>query len=59
MLEHAERAGLPAVLTNAIRYSRPAETATADVADSARLLLPLEELPKLQPTGQARLKPNR
>ncbi|MFC4245155.1 DNA polymerase III subunit alpha [Gryllotalpicola reticulitermitis] len=57
MLELAELAGLSAVLTNAVRYGTPEEAATADVADSARLLLPLEDLPEVQPTGQAWLKP--
>lgn len=57
MLGLAEQCGVKAVLTNAVRYGRPEEAATADVADSARLLVPLEEVPELQPTGQAWLKP--
>lgn len=56
MLGLAEQANLRAVLTNAVRYATPDQAATADVADSARLLLPLDEF-EVQPTGQAWLKP--
>lgn len=56
MLGLAEWSGLPAVLTNAVRYGNPEEASTADVADAARLLQPLEKI-ETQPTGQAWLKP--
>lgn len=56
MLGLAEQANLRAVLTNAVRYATPDQAATADVADAARLLLPLDEF-EVQPTGQAWLKP--
>ena len=55
MLALAETFQIPAVLTNAVRYAEPHEAATADVADSARLLRSLDEI-ELQPTGQAWLK---
>ncbi len=42
MLELARAAGVPAVLTNAVRYVDPADAATADVLDSARRLVPLD-----------------
>ena len=56
ILALAEATNLPAVLTNAVRYAEPTEAATADVADSARLLRSLDEIDELQPTGQAWLK---
>lgn len=56
MLTLAEAQKLPAVLTNAVRYAEPDDAATADVADSARLLRSLDEIEELQPTGQASLK---
>ena len=55
MLTLAETFKVPAVLTNAVRYAEASEAATADVADSARLLRSLDEI-ELQPTGQAWLK---
>ena len=42
MLELARAAGVPAVLTNAVRYADPAGAATADVLDAARRLVPLD-----------------
>lgn len=57
MLALAETLGLPAVLTNSVRYGAPDEAATADVADAVRLLRALDEIEELQPTGQAWLKP--
>lgn len=57
MLALAEWAALPAILTNAVRFAHPHEAATADVADAARLLKPMDEIAELQPTGQAWLKP--
>jgi error-prone DNA polymerase len=43
MLEFAREAGVPAVLTNAVRYVDPSGAATADVLDAARRLVPLDE----------------
>lgn len=58
MLSLAEASGVPAVLTNAVRYGIPEEAATADLVDAARHLLPLAELGEhLQVNGQAWLKP--
>jgi error-prone DNA polymerase len=57
MLALAEQSGLPAVLTNAVRYGEPEEAVTADLADAARTLTPLAELEQLQTNGQAWLKP--
>ena len=57
MLALAENAGLPAVLSNAVRYGTPDEAVTADLADAARFLLPLAELETPQTNGQAWLKP--
>ncbi|MEU7072901.1 DNA polymerase III subunit alpha [Streptomyces narbonensis] len=38
----ADRLGIPAVLTNAVRYADPAQHRTADVLDAARLLRPID-----------------
>ncbi|WP_104082114.1 DNA polymerase III subunit alpha [Cryobacterium sp. Y11] len=57
MLALAENAGLPAVLSNAVRYGTPEEAVTADLADTARFLRPLAELETPQTNGQAWLKP--
>ncbi|WP_077487800.1 DNA polymerase III subunit alpha [Sinomonas mesophila] len=70
MLRLANEHGIPAVLTNAVRYVEEDGAATADVLDAARTLTPLERLiapldgdgeyplgPSLQPTGQGWLKP--
>ncbi|ROR76136.1 DNA polymerase III, alpha subunit [Plantibacter flavus] len=60
MLGLAESCGLPAVLTNAVRYGLPDEAATADLADAVRHLNPLRDLvlgEQLQVNGQAWLKP--
>jgi len=57
MLALAGHAGLPAVLTNAVRYGTPHAAATADLADSARLLTPLDRLGQPPEHGQAWLKP--
>ena len=61
--QHAQRAlalaqtfGIPAVLTNAVRYLEPDDALTADVLDSARLLEPLGIFTP-QPNAQAWLKP--
>ena len=56
MLGLAEHTGLPAVLTNAVRYGTPDDAATADLADAARLLTPVARLDQAQANGQAWLK---
>ncbi|MER7699218.1 DNA polymerase III subunit alpha [Streptomyces sp. NPDC096095] len=38
----ADRLGVPAVLTNAVRYADPAQHRVADVLDAARLLRPVD-----------------
>ncbi|MFE2342918.1 DNA polymerase III subunit alpha, partial [Streptomyces sp. NPDC059431] len=38
----ADRLGIPAVLTNAVRYADPAQHRLADVLDAARLLRPVD-----------------
>jgi error-prone DNA polymerase len=43
MLELARETGVPAALTNAVRYVEPSNAATADVLDAARRLVPLAE----------------
>ncbi|HKU12508.1 MAG TPA: DNA polymerase III subunit alpha [Sinomonas sp.] len=66
MLRLASEHGVPAVLTNAVRYLDADGAATADVLDAARTLTPLDRLHDgegapgaegLHPTGQAWLKP--
>ncbi|WP_434612324.1 DNA polymerase III subunit alpha [Arthrobacter sp. A5] len=60
MLKLAQECGVPAVLTNAVRYCERDGAATADVLDSARELSPLTVLSgaerRLQPNGQGWLK---
>ncbi|MCU1555861.1 MAG: polymerase subunit alpha, partial [Arthrobacter sp.] len=59
MLKLAAEHGVPAVLSNAVRYVAEDGAATADVLDSARTLKSLPELsaaPLLQPNGQGWLK---
>ncbi|WP_427018074.1 DNA polymerase III subunit alpha [Pseudarthrobacter sp. P1] len=60
MLRLADEFGVPAVLSNAVRYCTEDGAATADVLDSARALSPLTALAGpadgLQPTGQGWLK---
>lgn len=56
MLKLAQEFDVPAVLSNAVRYSREEDAATADVLDAARNIAPLDQLEDLQPTGQAWLK---
>jgi error-prone DNA polymerase len=46
MAQLAKQAGVPAVLTNAVRYLEPADSRVAEVLDAARNLLPLGS-PKL------------
>jgi error-prone DNA polymerase len=56
LLNLADQLGLPAVLTNAVRYIEPDDALTADVLDSARHLEPLGAF-EPQPNAQAWLKP--
>lgn len=56
MLKLAQEFDVPAVLSNAARYSREEDAPTADVLDAARNIAPLGRLNDLQPTGQAWLK---
>ena len=55
MLQLADSMGIPAVITNAVRYLQPDDALTADVLDSARHLEPLG-LFRAQPNAQAWLK---
>ncbi|TDW28658.1 DNA polymerase III subunit alpha [Cryobacterium psychrophilum] len=57
MLSLSEHSGVPAVLSNAVRYATADEAVTADLADAARTLTPLADLQTLQTNGQAWLKP--
>ncbi|MEY4311049.1 MAG: hypothetical protein RLZ71_975, partial [Actinomycetota bacterium] len=56
MLAVADAMGVPAVLTNAVRYLEPDDAVTADVLDAARHLAPLGAF-EPQPNAQAWLKP--
>ena len=61
LLTIGRESGVPVVLTNAVRYAHPGQSATADVLDAARTLMSLGELAGaergvLQPTGQGWLK---
>ncbi|HXF22237.1 MAG TPA: DNA polymerase III subunit alpha [Streptosporangiaceae bacterium] len=55
MLRLAEEAGLPAVLSNAVRYLDPADAAVAQVLDAARQLAPLSERHLTRGNAQAYL----
>ncbi|MFM7030336.1 MAG: PHP domain-containing protein, partial [Micrococcales bacterium] len=56
LLELADALGIPAVLTNSVRYLSPDDALTADVLDAARHLEPLGMF-QPQPNAQAWLKP--
>lgn len=59
MLKLALELDVPAVLSNAVRYSREEDAPTADVLDAARNIAALDslnEMNHLQPTGQSWLK---
>jgi error-prone DNA polymerase len=56
MLELADAAQVPAVLTNEVRYGIPDDALTGDVLDAAGRLLPMGAFDP-QPNGQAWLKP--
>ncbi|MBC3763921.1 DNA polymerase III subunit alpha [Quadrisphaera oryzae] len=53
----AREAGVPAVLTNAVRHGGPEGAATADVLDAARRLVPLASRHLDRATGHGWLKP--
>lgn len=53
----ADNLGIPAVLTNAVRYAHPAQHRLADVLDSARLLRPIDR--RRLDSGQRWLKNTR
>jgi len=55
MLQLADSMGVPAVLTNAVRYLQPDDAITADILDAARHLEPLGMF-QAQPNAQAWLK---
>ncbi|HIX00807.1 MAG TPA: DNA polymerase III subunit alpha [Candidatus Nesterenkonia stercoripullorum] len=57
MLRTAAKAGVPSVLTNAVRLLGTDDAATADVLDAVRLLEDLQSVPTLQPNAQGWLKP--
>ncbi|MET8004311.1 DNA polymerase III subunit alpha [Nonomuraea glycinis] len=56
MLRLAESAGVPAVLTNAVRYLDPADHQVGDVLDAARQLVPLHPRHLERTTSHAYLK---
>ncbi|MFI6908847.1 DNA polymerase III subunit alpha [Nonomuraea sp. NPDC050394] len=56
MLALAESLGVPAVLTNAVRYLDPADHQVGDVLDAARQLVPLHPRHLDRPTSHAYLK---
>jgi error-prone DNA polymerase len=55
MLQLAREAGVPAVLTNAVRYLGPADGPLAQVLDAARQLVPLGQRPAHFAGGRAHL----
>jgi error-prone DNA polymerase len=55
MLRLAEEAGVPAVLSNAVRYAAPADAAVAQVLDAARQLAPLGQRHLARRNAQAYL----
>ena len=56
MLRLAREAGVPAVLTNAVRYLEPADAPVAQVLDAARQLVPLGRRHLAGHNAQAHLK---
>jgi error-prone DNA polymerase len=56
MLAFAREAGVPAVLTHAVRYATPDGAATADVLDAARRLVPMDARHLDRTTAQGYLK---
>ena len=59
MLRFAHEAGIPAVLTNAVRYLDPADAPVAQVLDAARQLTPLGRRHLAHHNAQAYLKNGR
>ena len=56
LVDLADHLGIPAVLTNSVRYLSPDDALTADILDAARHLEPLGMF-EPQPNAQAWLKP--
>ncbi|MGA4544173.1 DNA polymerase III subunit alpha [Uniformispora flossi] len=56
-LQLADRTGVPAVLTNAVRYADPGQHKIADVLDAARLLRPIRWHRHWLDCGERWLKP--
>lgn len=56
MLGLATEAGLPAVLTNAVRHARPEDAPVADVLDAARRLVPLDRRHRDRANAEGHLK---
>ncbi len=56
LLDCALAAGVPAILSNEVRYCQPRDAMTGDVLDAARELRPLGDF-TAQPNAQAWLKP--
>lgn len=56
MLALAREAGIPAVLTNAVRYATGEDAATVDVLDAARRLVPMDARHLDRTTAQGYLK---
>ncbi|GAA5230215.1 DNA polymerase III subunit alpha [Arthrobacter cryoconiti] len=56
MVKLAQEFGVPAVLSNAVRYCAADDAPTADVLDAARAISPMRHVSNLQPTGQSWLK---
>jgi error-prone DNA polymerase len=59
MLRFAERAGLPSVLTNAVRYLRPEDAFLADVLECMRRIVPLAPGNVSRRNAEGWLKPPR
>jgi error-prone DNA polymerase len=57
MLGFADSVGLPAVLTNAVRYAQPGDAITVDVLDAVRRLVPMDARHLDRPNAQGWLKP--
>ncbi|WP_407675869.1 DNA polymerase III subunit alpha [Peterkaempfera bronchialis] len=56
MLGLATEAGLPAVLTNAVRHARPEDAPVADILDAARRLVPLDRRHRDRANAEGHLK---
>ncbi|WP_345713887.1 DNA polymerase III subunit alpha, partial [Kineococcus glutinatus] len=56
-LRAATAAGIPTVLTNAVRFREPGDAVAADLGDAVAALVDLESTTTLAPNAQAWLKP--